>query len=153
MDQPWDWSDLIFSFIILAHTNILTQFSDDSKLLDFVNAKVSWKNLGDSEDLDDPESSSNSNGIKIVVQSAKSCTYRLMMKDFSMNWKVINWEWQKEKKKSNLVNQEQKKISATVQSVRKMDVILGNSVEVSKRGMKNSTRTYSHIIYVKECSV
>lgn len=57
------------------------------------------------------------------------------------------------KKKSNLVNQEQKKISATVQSVRKMDVILGNSVEVSKRGMKNSTRTYSHIIYVKECSV
>lgn len=60
---------------------------------------------------------------------------------------------ERKKKKSNLVNQEQKKISATVQSVRKMDVILGNSVEVSKRGMKNSTRTYSHIIYVKECSV
>lgn len=50
-DQPWDWSDLFFSFIILAHTSILTQFSGDTKLLDFFNVKVGWKNLGDTKDL------------------------------------------------------------------------------------------------------
>lgn len=70
-DQPWDWSDLIFPFIILAHTNILTQFSDDTKLLDFVNAKVSWKNLEDIKDLDDLESWSNGNGIKYSSAKCK----------------------------------------------------------------------------------
>lgn len=62
-DHPRDWSALIFSFIILAHTNIQTHFSDDTKLLDFVNVKMSGNNLGITKDLDDLESWNNGNGI------------------------------------------------------------------------------------------
>lgn len=35
-----------------------------TQLLDFVNAKVNWKNLGHTKGLDDFEKSRNGNGVK-----------------------------------------------------------------------------------------
>lgn len=56
---------------MLAHTNILIQFSDHTMLLDIVNAKVSSKNLGGTKDSDDFVSWSNRNGIKYSSAKCK----------------------------------------------------------------------------------